>query len=348
MKTKQLFSSGIKVIKAHFFRDYSVPLGVYITLTERCPNRCVYCNYETLSKKRRYEITTGDVLNIIEQLKRAGTRKLHLTGGEPLIRNDLGEIIDYAKSKGMFVEMNCSGTYVPEKIDMLKNIDIVLLSLDGEERIHDELRGEGSFRQVTEAMKTLKENRISFWTNTVLTKKNLSSMDFILDVAEKNNSYANFLSLDYHTQEYEEDLPIPPFDVIKDLIPERRNLQSTLQYLLIKKRQGKRIGSTASYLKFLLDWDDYNVLYSSKIYNNIRCWASRLFCYIDSQGLLYACGLNIGRIPGMDIKSLGIKRAFKQAKKLTSCNSCITPCNLENNLIFSLNLSAIFNWLNKF
>ncbi|MBM3253376.1 MAG: radical SAM protein [Candidatus Omnitrophica bacterium] len=345
MKLKPLFYGGIKVLHANIFDKYKMPLGVYIALTERCPNRCVYCNYEVLRKNKKYEITTGDVFNIIAQLKQAGTEKLHLSGGEPLIRDDLGKIIDYAKSKGMFVGISCSGIYIPEKVEMLKNVDVILLSLDGEEKIHDELRGRSSFKYVMDAMDVLKKNKITFWTNTVLTKKNLSSVDFILDLAEKNNTYANFILLQHHGPEYENNLPT--FDKIKNLIPDKKDLQSVLKYLLLRKKQGKRVGSTKEYLEFLLNWDDYNMLYSDKTYNGIKCWAGRLFCHIDSQGLLYACGLNMGKISGIDIKSLGVKKAMEQAPRLKNCNSCSVSCNLENNLIFSLNLSSIFNWLKK-
>lgn len=345
MKIKQIIPSSLKVLKANFFKDYSAPLGVYIALTERCPNRCAYCNYEALRMKKDYELSTEDVLNIITQLKQAGTEKLHLSGGEPLVRDDMGKIIDYAKSKGMFVGISSSGAFIPEKIDILRNIDVILLSLDGEEPIHDGLRGKGSFKNVMNAIRELKNNKITFWTNTVLTKENLSSIDFILDLAEKNNTYANFILLQYHSPDYENNLPT--FDVIKDLIPERQDLQAVLKYLLLKKSQGKRVGSTKEYLEFLLNWEDYNILYSAKTYDHIKCWAGRLFCHIDSQGLLYACGLNMGRIPGVDIRSLGIKKAMKLASKFPDCNSCSVSCNLENNLIFSLNFSAIFNWLNK-
>ncbi len=345
MNLKPLVTGGIKVLGANLLSRYKVPLGVYIALTEKCPNNCVYCNYEVLRRKKRYEITTDDVFNIIGQLKQAGTEKLHLSGGEPLVREDLGRIIDYAKSKGMFVGISCSGAYIPERVRMLKNVDVVLLSLDGEEQIHDELRGKGSFRNAMSAIKVLRENRITFWINTVLTRKNLSSLDFILELAEKNNTYANFILLQFHGPEYENNLPT--FETIKDLVPEREALQKVIKYILFKKEQGKKVGSTRAYLNFLLEWEDYNMLYSSKSHNGIKCWAGRLFYHIDSEGLLYACGLNMGKTRGADIKSLGLKRAMALVEKLPECNSCSVSCNLENNLIFSLNLGSVFNWLEK-
>jgi len=345
MSPKGLFQGAIKALKARMFSNYHAPLGVYIALTERCPNRCVYCNYEELRKKESYEITTEDVLYIIDQLKKAGCQKLHLSGGEPLIRDDVGRIIDHAKSKGMFVGISCSGMYIPEKIKMLKNIDIVLLSLDGPEDIHDELRGEGSYKNVLKAMDSLKNNKITFWTNTVLTRKNLESVDFVLDMAKKNNTYANFILLQYHGPEYENNLPAA--DKIKDLIPKQEDLHKVLKHILDKKLKGAPVGSSRRYLEFLLDWENYSSLCSSKKYKNIKCHAGKLFCHIDSTGLLYACGLNMGQTPGIDVKSLGIKKAMMEAQRLPNCNSCSVSCNLENNLIFSLNFDTIFNWLCK-
>ena len=74
-----------------------IPLSVYLNLTYRCPNHCVYCNYPNFNARKDKELSTRRILKLIDEMAEAGCRKLHLTGGEPLIREDLGEIIHHVR-----------------------------------------------------------------------------------------------------------------------------------------------------------------------------------------------------------------------------------------------------------
>lgn len=337
--------AGIKALKAHIFKNYRTPLCAYIVLTERCPNKCLYCNYKNLNIENKDELATEDIINFIDQLHKLGLQKLHLSGGEPLVRNDTGEIINYAKSKGIFVGLSCNGVFVPERIGDLKNVDIVMLSLDGEEEVHDSLRGEGSFKQTMKAIDSLKKNSIKFWTTTVLNRMNLNSIDYILRLAEEKKIFSNFVILQYHRLSYKSNLPAG--HNIKDIIPPSEDLRKALRYLIFKKRQGARIGSGYPYLNYLLEWEDYTKLFSSKAHKEVKCWAGKLYFHIDARGLIHACGLGFGIISGVEIKSVGLKKALYKIEKIPDCNSCLAACNIENNLIFSLSLNSIFNWLKK-
>lgn len=345
MKFPSYFIAGIKTLRAHIGKNAKFPLGVYMVITERCPNRCVYCNYDKLNAFNGRELGTEEAIDIIGRLQKLGMQKLHLTGGEPLLRDDLPEIINYAKSKGIFVGLSSSGVFIPEKVKGIKNADIVMLGFDGEEGIHDSLRGQGSFSKVIKAMDSLKNNRIKYWTTTVLNKKNINSIDYILGLAEEKDFFANFVMPQYIKDNYKSNLPKE--DEIRDIVPQPQDLRKTVRYLIQRKRQGARIGSTFSYLNYLLDWEDYATLFSPKKHKRVKCWAERLYFHIDTQGLMHACGLGSNIVPGVDIKSTDIKDALRRIKKMPNCNSCLAACNIENNLIFSLNLNSVFNWLAK-
>lgn len=76
----------------YLFFNKRTPLSVHFSLTNRCPLKCSYCGF---FKRYREELNTQEVIRIIDQLAEAGNTRLHITGGEPMLRNDIGEIINY-------------------------------------------------------------------------------------------------------------------------------------------------------------------------------------------------------------------------------------------------------------
>lgn len=342
MKLAQILHGSKHVMAANLLRNYKLPLNVYLAVTERCPNNCKYCNYKDYSENHQNELTDEQILCLIDEMHALGTQRLQITGGEPMFRRGIGKIIDHAKDRGMFIGLSTSGYQISERVAELKNADIVFLSLDGEEEINDYLRGPGIYRTVMEAMSALRENNINFWTTTVVTKKNMHSIDFILKLAKEKGFLANFILL-YH-QDYGTN-QLPPGFKVRDLTLTDKEIREVLAYLLKKKKQGEPVGSSTSYFNFLLNWKDYTRMFIPERHEEVKCWAGVLSCHIDSKGILYACGGVIGLTEGMDTKTMGLKRAFESAKPMKGCNTCIYACWLESNLLFSLNASSIWNWL---
>lgn len=317
------------------------PLSVYLSLTDRCPTICKYCN---VPQKKQKEMSYIQIKSIIDDMKRMGSQRLQLVGGEPMIRNDIGKIIDSAKNKGLFVTTSTSGYSIPDKINEIRNIDIVFLSLDGDLETHEYQRGTGSFKNYLKAVEALKDNGIQFWTTTVLTSKNKHSLGYIFEMAEKYSFLTNFHLLYYSPDNPEEHFH--PTNQPKDLIMSDSENREIIRLLIMKKKNGAPIASSESYFEYLLGWDDYNKMYSNKIYNNVRCWAGKLYCHVDTGGMVYPCGDSIGRIKGYNVLEMGFKNAFNCLNEIP-CNSCIVACNVEQNLMFSLNVKTIFNWLSN-
>src|SRR3989338_9511571 len=118
MRLKNIIKIGIGVLYARLL-NRRTPLNVMLSVTNRCPSRCSYCN---IPNRNQRELTTTQIFHLIDELRKNGTQRLGLWGGEPLLREDIGQIIDYAKEKGMFVTMDSNGYLVPEKTDKLKNL----------------------------------------------------------------------------------------------------------------------------------------------------------------------------------------------------------------------------------
>ena len=130
-----------------------------------------------------------------------------------------------------------------------------------------------------------------------------------------------------------------------DLILSGEEYRAIFKRLIHEKKVGAPIASSLKYLETLRDWDDYTTIYSSRVNKCARCWAGKLYCYIDTNGQMYPCGDSIGVIPGVDVLSNGFQKAFHDLNVNAACRFCIVACDLEQNLMFSLNAGTILNWL---
>jgi len=108
------------------------PINVMWRINNRCNSRCTYCN---IPHRKQKEPTTSQILNLIDQMKKAGTQRIGFVGGEPLVRNDMEEIIEYCKTKGIYTTMVTNGYLVPNNISLLKKLDHLIISFDGKKRI---------------------------------------------------------------------------------------------------------------------------------------------------------------------------------------------------------------------
>lgn len=330
MRLKNLFKMGLGAALAKG-ANIRIPLNVMLSVTNLCTSNCVYCN---IPSRRQKELTTKEVFELIDQLVKLGTQRLGLWGGEPLTRDDIGNIIDYAKHKGLYVTMNSNGCLVEERKRDLKNLDHFILALDGPEEMHDRNRGAGSFRKAIQAIKILKDE-MPVWTITVLTRNNLEGVDFILDTAKEFGIQATFQVL-HHNDILGRDL--------EPLLPAQESYRVVVKKLIDKKRAGSPIASSFSYLNRVLNWPDYKKPVLSYSIDNLKCKAGQLYCNIDTDGSVYPCSLLVGKIKALNYLELGFKKAFDFMQDIP-CKACNASCFTEYNYLYSLNPGVIFGWL---
>ena len=344
MKFKNKIASLTAVIRANI-TGARRPLSCQFAVTNRCPWKCIYCNVENTTRE---ECSTAEALEIVNELAAAGVVRLHLVGGEPMLRDDLGEIIGLAKKLGLYVTMATSGIRIPQLIDQIKETDLFLMSFDGPEEAHDYQRNKGSYRVLRDAMQCLREHGKEFWTTTVVTRRNINEIDYILKTAREEEFICNFHLL-YSSSTSDELLGyLHPREQSEDYAATEKEYRDLLRYLIERKKTdlSKTIGDSLSYLQFLLDWKDFSIAYREDKTRRYTCWAGRLFAYIDSNGDLYPCCDVIGRVEGKNILKHGFSNAFNSLPDLP-CHSCIVACYTEMNLMFSLNLKSIRNWVFK-
>jgi len=312
-----------------------IPLNVMLSVTNRCTSQCSYCR---ISHRNQQELTRGQIFALIDQIARLGCLRLGLWGGEPLIREDIGDIIGHAKSAGLWVSLDTNGDLLPQALDRILRLDHLLISFDGPARLHDAHRGPGAYEKVMKAMDAVR-GRVPFWTITVLTKLNLGGIDFVLDTARARGFLASFQLLHHN-----EHLAHP--DAI-GMIPEASDLRKALRKIIEAKKKGAPVASSFSYLRHLLAWPDYRMTRSPKRLAGARCHAGRLYCNVDTDGLIYPCSLLIGKVPALNSVRYGFHDAFA-ALAQTDCRSCVAACYTEYNYLGSLHAPTVFEWMRGF
>ena len=165
-----------------------IPLNVSISLTNKCQLSCVYCR---IPQRKQKEMTTKEIIQIINDLSKNETQRISLNGGEPLLHKDLDIIINKCKEKNIFTSLTTNGLLVSQKIKSLKKLDLLIISLDGNKNIQDSIRGK-SFDKIIKGIKKARENNIVVWISTVLSNKNFFNVDFLLKKAEELDFYVSF------------------------------------------------------------------------------------------------------------------------------------------------------------
>ena len=98
------------------------------------------------------EPTLANIKNLIDQSCDLGAQVIVPFGGEPLIRKDIREIINYIKRKERYCVLYTNATYLKNKIDDIREADQLVISMDGDEETHDSIRGKGSIKDVLKAL----------------------------------------------------------------------------------------------------------------------------------------------------------------------------------------------------
>ena len=157
------------------------PIIVFWEATKACKLVCKHCRAEAVEKPLPDELSTSEAMKFIEDLRHFGKPYplLVVTGGDPLMRSDLFDLISYARSLGLRVALAPSVTplLTPQVMTKLKElgVTVVSISLDGANpETHDRIRGvNGHFHHTVEAIKSLVSLGFKVQVNTAVTRLNI-------------------------------------------------------------------------------------------------------------------------------------------------------------------------------
>jgi len=155
-------------------------------VTRRCNLRCVHCYSHSQDRRYSGELTHDEALVLIDDLGTFGVPVLLFSGGEPLMRPRIMELIAHAKSNGMRAVLSTNGTLITaETASQLKEIGLsyVGISLDGLEETNDRFRGvRGAFRQTMEGIRNCQDAGIKVGLRFTMNRRNAHDIAGIFDL----------------------------------------------------------------------------------------------------------------------------------------------------------------------
>lgn len=157
----------------------------------RCNLKCIHCYSQSNDREYSDELTTEEGFALIDDLAQFGSPVLLFSGGEPLMRPDLFDLIAHARSKGMRAVLSTNGTLITKEIaQKLKDFDLsyVGISLDGLEKIHDSFRGKkGAFKEAIAGLRNCREVGIKVGLRFTINKKNVDDIPGIFQLLRDEN-----------------------------------------------------------------------------------------------------------------------------------------------------------------
>ncbi len=163
------------------------PYTLVAELTYRCPLRCVYCSNPVDFARSRAELSTSQWCGVFAQAAELGVVQLHLSGGEPVLRDDLGELIARARSCDLYTNLITGGTLLDEdKLRIYRDagLDHIQLSIQGANAPSAELiAGVRSHRKKLEVARLITQLGFPFTLNVVIHRLNIAEVPELIGLA---------------------------------------------------------------------------------------------------------------------------------------------------------------------
>lgn len=272
-------------------------------ITRRCNLACVHCRASAGKGPYPNELKTRECLRLLDDIASFSKPVIILTGGEPLLREDIFEVATYGNKKGLRLVMAVNGTLVDETMARKMQdagIQRMSVSIDGATaESHDRFRQvPGAFEGALRGIRIAKKVGLEFQINTTITRHNSQELPAILDLAIDLGAAAHHIFLLVPTgrgkqlidqqiaaQEYEEILTW--FYDQKAQSPLHLKATCAPQFYRILRQKARKEGKNVTYQNFGLDATTRG------------CLGGVSFCFISHVGQVQPCGyleLNCGNI----------------------------------------------------
>jgi len=169
----------------------SNPLALIAEVTHRCPLHCVYCSNPMQLAGTQSELSTAEWTSVFQQAGKLGMLHAHFTGGEPLARTDLTELIAAARAAGLYTNLITSGIGLNEqRLRALVNagLDHIQISFqDSREEAANWIAGAKAHAHKIELSREIRKHKIAFTVNLVVHRQNLDHLEEMIAFIEQLN-----------------------------------------------------------------------------------------------------------------------------------------------------------------
>jgi pyrroloquinoline quinone biosynthesis protein E len=179
------------------------PLALIAEVTHRCPLHCVYCSNPLQLAGKSEELSTAEWTSVFQQGGKLGMLHAHFTGGEPLARTDLTELIAAARAAGLYTNLITSGLGLNEqrlKALVDAGLDHIQISFqDSREEAANWIAGAKAHTHKVELSRAIRRHKIAFTVNLVVHRQNLDHLEEMIAFIERLNPERVEIA---HTQYY--------------------------------------------------------------------------------------------------------------------------------------------------
>lgn len=165
------------------------PYGLLAELTHRCPLHCPYCSNPTNLTARGDELSTSDWQRVLREAADLGVLQAGFSGGEPLVRGDLAELIRAARDANLYTHLITSAVGLTHaRVRELREagLDSVQISLQSDEpALADRIAGANAHAQKLTAARLVRESGLALSLNIVLHRLNIDRLAPMIALAEE-------------------------------------------------------------------------------------------------------------------------------------------------------------------
>jgi len=329
----------LRMLKIYLRLKLKIPPPIFVAwdITYKCNLNCFFCDRQTIYRdKLNKDLGLSKAKTVVDNLADADVMTLGITGGEPLLRNDLEELAKYAKDKGLIVTLSTNGTLVTRSRAqrLVNSFHSISISLDGLSDTHDKVRGkEGAYDKAIQGLKHLSTTnpRVSaIGVNFVLNKLNFQELRKVFDTVKN-------IGIDYFFIQ-------PVIGSGSWVIPEDAINSSIEQILEMKSNYRRHISQSYYFINHISDYITGTV---PKL-----CDAGRLYLAVNNEGKLFLCpGLPrtketyIGSLLQHSMVDLLKSKKLKRIKNaiVPKCPPCLMNCTTEFSLLARSPLKTILS-----
>lgn len=166
------------------------PIVVW-NITRLCNLKCVHCYNDSGADRTCNDISNEGAKGVLDDLAGFSVPSVLFSGGEPLMRKDLFELIGYAVDKGLRTVISTNGTLIDKKAAKMikdRSVSYVGISLDGIGAVNDKFRGmDGAFDRAVAGIRNCQDAGVRIGLRLTLTKRNVQDIEQLFEFLEKQN-----------------------------------------------------------------------------------------------------------------------------------------------------------------
>ena len=312
------------------------PLYVKLKVFYGCNLKCEMCNH--WRERREPPVPSERFKDLVSELAGLGTKKIHISGGEPMLRPQVPEIVEQAAALDIKVTMTTNGTLI-DKVKAKRLIEGGLrgvnISIDSPIRkMHEKIRGvEGSFKATVKAVELFRrykhKGKLSIRINTVVSRTNYQTLATLPDLAhELGADGINLIPVDDHCGEI---LSMRKRDIARfntEIAPKIAERALALR-LIVSDEDAFPFGQTEAEIRL-----GRAGRYAFGYYDKHPCYAPWTHSLIDFNGNVYVCCMTrermppLGNIVNQSFKEIWESAAYRRARlrmhppALAACRRC--------------------------